>query len=326
MSTVQETPHRRWSGLVTRLRQLNFEAVLGTLVDNGPSTASEIAQLTTMSLPTANRLLQELLTGEVVTELQGRYGRRGPRARVYSLRLERLTVAAVVHQPGSLTVIRSGPRAFEPPVTVPQDGRPGPARMAEVLREAEILPGEVTCLVTGTVWDGDQAPADQASRLEADLSSRLGCPVVARSTVNLAAVAEARLGLARGVEEFLLVTGDGMALVVGGEPRPGAHGAAGSLLALGDSVLDRIGEPGAVPAIVATCLVTDPELVVLGEGGEQACASVDDLRTALAGVMATAPRVAESRLGRLAPALGAVEVARELAFAALLATASSPRG
>ncbi|GID32177.1 ROK family transcriptional regulator [Paractinoplanes brasiliensis] len=326
MSIIRETPHRRWSGIVTRLRQLNVEAVLGTLIDNGPSTATEIAQLTTMSLATVNRMLQELVAGDVVSELPGRYGRRGQRARMYSLRLERLTVAAVVHQPGSLTVIRSGPRAFEPPVTVPQDDRPGPDRMAEALGAAEVLPGDVTCLVAGTVWEGDSAPAAQAARLAADLSGRFGCPVVAQSTVNLAAVAEARLGRARGVEEFLMVTDDGMALVVGGEPRPGAHGAAGSLLTLGNSVLDRSREPAAIPAIVATCLVTDPELVVLDEGRNQVRSPAGELRAALADVMATAPRVEESRLGRLAPALGAVEVARELAFAALLAANSGPRG
>ncbi|MEU8821722.1 hypothetical protein [Actinoplanes sp. NPDC048796] len=321
MSSAPQAPHQRWSSIVTRLRQLNVEAFISTLLDDGPSTAAELARAANVSVVTANRILQQLTADEVIVEVEARIGGPGPRARVFALRREALAVAAVVHQPGTLTVVRAGAHANEAPVTLAQDGPPTPEHLAEALSEVGARPGELAYLVAGTVRDGDRTPAARASCLQTELSSRLGCPVAVRSSVDLAAVAEARLGLARGVEDFLLVADDGMALVVGGEPRPGAHGAAGSLLTHGERVLDGTHARDAVSAIVATCLVTDPELVVLSARRPPA----GKLRAALAHAVPTPPKVVKSRWGRVAAALGAVEVARELALTALLESASRAR-
>jgi glucokinase len=68
--------------------------------------------------------------------------------------------------------------------------------------------------------------------LRADLEARLGVPVAVAHDVRAAARAEGRLGAARGHDDWLLVTlgtGVGAAVVLGGTPYGGAHGAGGEL-------------------------------------------------------------------------------------------------
>jgi len=65
-----------------------------------------------------------------------------------------------------------------------------------------------------------------------DLRERLGVPVTIENDVNLAAVGERWVGVARGVDDFAFLsigTGMGMGLVLGGELHRGNHGAAGEV-------------------------------------------------------------------------------------------------
>ena len=74
--------------------------------------------------------------------------------------------------------------------------------------------------------------ADAAGGLRRDLSAALGVPVTLENDVNLAAVAESRVGAATGHQDFVLVwigDGVGMAIMVGGALHRGSTGAAGEI-------------------------------------------------------------------------------------------------
>jgi predicted NBD/HSP70 family sugar kinase len=79
--------------------------------------------------------------------------------------------------------------------------------------------------------------------LAEDLRERLGFPVALENDINLAALGEHWIGVARGVADFVFLsvgTGMGAGLVLEGELHRGYHGAAGevdfALLGLGDDV------------------------------------------------------------------------------------------
>jgi glucokinase-like ROK family protein len=64
------------------------------------------------------------------------------------------------------------------------------------------------------------------------ISQRLGCPVLVDNDVNIMALGEAHAGLARSVDDFLLVkigTGVGCGVVVGGQIYRGMSGSAGDI-------------------------------------------------------------------------------------------------
>jgi predicted NBD/HSP70 family sugar kinase len=79
-----------------------------------------------------------------------------------------------------------------------------------------------------------------------DLQERLGLSVTLENDANLAALGEQRLGVARGVENFVFLsvgTGFGAGLVLHGELHRGQHGAAGEV----DYALPALG-PGVDPS------------------------------------------------------------------------------
>ncbi|MFF3583846.1 ROK family transcriptional regulator [Streptomyces mirabilis] len=105
-------------------------------------------------------------------------------------------------------------------------GIPGPVRFPEGVPVAPpIMPG----------WDS--FPIREA------LSQDLGCPVMVDNDVNLMALGEQHVGVARGVGDFLCVkigTGIGCGVVVGGEVHRGVTGSAGDI---GHIQVDPHGHP-----------------------------------------------------------------------------------
>ena len=89
----------------------------------------------------------------------------------------------------------------------------------------------------------------------ADLQERLGLSVTLENDINLAALGEQRLGVARGVENFVFLsvgTGFGAGLVLHGELHRGQHGAAGELdYALPALRPDADPSAGAIAALAA---------------------------------------------------------------------------
>lgn len=313
-TTRDQTQPRRTSPTASR-RWAHPADVLALLLDIGPSTVRDLAEEVGLSVVTVNRILRELVEQNLVDQLVARDGRRGPRARVFAVLPERVPIAAIVHQPGMITVTRADLWEDGPRVVVdradPRDAAGVAEQIEDALRQAAIDPDSLSYVVAGTL-------AGECAELERALGSRLGCPTSVRSITELAAIGEARRGAARGVDDFFLVTEDSGATVVGGIPQPGAHGRAGSLGRLKELLHDNA-EPdlsGLVRMLAAVCLVTDPALVVLSGPGHAEAA--EQITKSLAGQVPAVPEVVPGRLGGDAALLGAVELARDLARAGLL--------
>ncbi len=104
----------------------------------------------------------------------------------------------------------------------------------------------------------------------ASMADRLGLPVVVDNDANAAALAEHRMGAARGSDDAVMValgTGIGGALVLGGRLYRGAHGFAGEV---GHVVVDHDGVdcPGACPG--RGCLEALASGRAIGVAGERA--------------------------------------------------------
>jgi predicted NBD/HSP70 family sugar kinase len=100
----------------------------------------------------------------------------------------------------------------------------GPLR--DVVIAAPTLPGPV---------DGDGLRLDGVQQLATALPVPADVPVVVRNNVNCAAVAEHRLGVARGQQTFAYVQVGvkiGVGIVIDGQVLSGAHGAAGEVAML----------------------------------------------------------------------------------------------
>jgi glucokinase len=174
------------------------------------------------------------------------------------------------------------------------------------------------------------------------LESELGVPVVLRHDVRSAGLAEARLGAARGVADFLLVsigTGLAGAVFAGGAPVSGAHGRAGeighlcvepagarcgcgavgcletvaSAAAIARRYAARRGgrADGAGSAIVPPAHSAKEVLQLAGRGDGVARAVRDEALGALAGVLATYQLVVDADLVLVA---GGLSLAGPLLF------------
>jgi glucokinase len=143
--------------------------------------------------------------------------------------------------------------------------------------------------------------------LAAEVARRTGLPAVADNDANCAALAEARLGAARGAGVVLMLTlgtGIGGGLVIGGRIHRGAHGGAGEIghVPLGDGSLPcRCGVPNCVePEASGSGLVRRARDAGLGDldpagvfaraakGEPRAGAMIDRFADRLGAVIATA--------------------------------------
>ncbi len=154
------------------------------------------------------------------------------------------------------------------------------ADMVETLRGAQAV-RQVVLGVPASVPPGGgplslapNVPLAGVENLAALLSSRVGVPVALENDVNLAALAEARIGAGSGSAVVSLVslgTGIGMGSVINGQILPGARGQAGELgsarLSHGELLEDVVGTPGilARDPLQAQSL---PEIFARADAGE----------------------------------------------------------
>jgi predicted NBD/HSP70 family sugar kinase len=284
------------------LRGLNDRNTLALLLRHGPLTRRQISELTGLSKVTAGHAVQRLLDRGLVVKAGGRTGSgHGPDAACFTVGPRCGYVVGVEVGPGRAaaacadmtdTVIgwgeRSMPNADDWPAATL-------AAVLAALDSAGVSTDEVSRVVLGHCrqsvaggpstsddpldWCTELAVPGRGADLSAKLSAHLRCPVEIESGVNLAAIAEARDGVARDTDDFLLLWLDRavhLSIVLGGKPRR----TAGELVdVVGDGPRDhrhpdvdgarvdrRIGELARRHArLVATvCLLIDPPLVVLG--------------------------------------------------------------
>src|SRR6266508_1956645 len=200
----------RVPGTPRLLRALNDRAALELLLTRGPLTRAQLGELTGLSKVTASQLVERLEERGLVTRVGEQAGGRGPNAQMY----------AVVPQTAYVVGVDVGP----------QHVLAAGANLSRVRRVVLGTPGLVDP-VTGEIsfaWDLPRWHRGLLAALRADLKR----PVVFENDVNLAAVAEAHSGAARGVSDFVLVwvgRGVGTAVVLGGKLHRGATGAAGEI-------------------------------------------------------------------------------------------------
>ncbi|WP_031184555.1 MULTISPECIES: ROK family transcriptional regulator [Streptomyces] len=233
------------------LRAMNDRAALDLLLAHGPLSRTRIGKLTGLSKPTASQLLARLEAAGLVLAGGTTEGRPGPGAQLYEVNPAAAYAAGLDVTPGRIlaavadvtgrTVGRHelptpGRRPAAPVVQQVTDALDGAVKAAGLDR------GAVHRLVIGTpgAFDPGTGRLRYASHLPGwhspalldDLAAALPMPVEYENDVNLAAVAEQRLGAARGHEDFVLLwnqEGLGAALVLGGRLHRGWTGGAGEV-------------------------------------------------------------------------------------------------
>ena len=322
-------------------RAINDRLALDLLLEHGPLTAPQLRDLTGLSRPTVADLVERLRTAGLV-ESGGESGeeRRGPNARLYCLVADRAHVAGVDLRRTGIDVtvadlvgrtVGSASRRFPLPASggsaadlashLASDPAPdlasavagavGEAAGGRPLQAVVVgAPGLVRPHTGDLVSDND-VPGWRPGLVE-DLQRTLGAQVLLENEVNLAAIAEHRLGSATGREDFVLLwldDGVGGAVVLGGRLRRGVSGGAGEIGWLDiegttfcDTVAPRIARDLTVQQLAAriakgafaAVAVLDPGLVVLGgtlgrAGGEALAALVAER------VAAQSPAITEFR-------------------------------
>ncbi|ANS65305.1 ROK family transcriptional regulator [Streptomyces lincolnensis] len=233
------------------LRAMNDRAALDLLLEHGPLSRTRIGKLTGLSKPTASQLLARLEASGLVLATGTSEGRPGPNAQLYEVNPaagyaagldvtpERIlaAVADVTGRTvGSYELPTPGRRAARSVVQQVTDALDGAVKAAGLARD------DVHRLVIGTpgAFDPNTGRLRYASHLPGwhspalleELAAALPMPVEYENDVNLVAVAEQRLGAARGHEDFVLLWNEGglgAALVLGGRLHRGWTGGAGEV-------------------------------------------------------------------------------------------------
>ncbi|MER5177169.1 ROK family transcriptional regulator [Streptomyces sp. NPDC002896] len=233
------------------LRAMNDRAALDLLLEHGPQSRTRIGKLTGLSKPTASQLLARLEAAGLVIATGTSEGSPGPNAQLYAVNPAAARVAG-------LDVTPTGIRAAVADITgrtvgtyeLPTPGRSAHGAIERVLHaldgavmDAGLHRTDIHRVVIGTPGAFDPAtgnlryamhlPGWHSPRVLEELGGALGpIPFEVENDVNLAAVAEQRIGEARGCDNFTLLWGErgfGAAVVIGGRLHRGATGGAGEV-------------------------------------------------------------------------------------------------
>ncbi|WP_186777922.1 ROK family transcriptional regulator [Streptomyces salinarius] len=233
------------------LRAMNDRAALDLLLEHGPLSRTRIGKLTGLSKPTASQLLARLEAAGLVLAGGTTEGRPGPGAQLYEVNPAAAYAAGLDVTPGRILAAVSDVTGrtvgrFELPTPGRRPAVPVVQQVTDALDGAVKAAGldrsDVHRLVIGTpgAFDPGTGRLRYASHLPGwhsptlldELAAALPMPVEYENDVNLAAVAEQRLGAARGHEDFVLLwnqEGLGAALVLGGRLHRGWTGGAGEV-------------------------------------------------------------------------------------------------
>ncbi|MFF9812114.1 ROK family protein [Streptomyces sp. NPDC014006] len=233
------------------LRAMNDRAALDLLLEHGPLSRTRIGKLTGLSKPTASQLLARLEAAGLVLATGRAEGRPGPNAQLYEVNPRAAHAAGLDVTPGRIRaavaditgravgryeLATPGRRPAQPVAQQVTDALDGAVKAAGLARS------DVHRLVIGTpgAFDPGTGRLRYASHLPGwhsptlldELAAALPMPVEYENDVNLVALAEQRLGAARGHEDFVLLwnqEGLGAALVLGGRLHRGFTGGAGEV-------------------------------------------------------------------------------------------------
>ena len=261
-------------------REESSRALLRAISTLGPVARADLATETGLSRPTVTEITADLLKAglikEVARDTKNESLKRG-RPRV-DLKIDG-TARYVAGLKVASTKISLVLTDFEgvPTATVDHDLAPGPqpaeylaneiAQALEALaREADLSLSMISGVGVGMagIIDGETghvywSPSLTAKDVafQAILAQRLSMPVFIDNDANLVAIAEKRVGLGRGLSDFIVVTiegGVGMGIVLGGEVYRGARGSGaefGHTKIQFEGELCRCGQRGCLEAYVA---------------------------------------------------------------------------
>ncbi|MFI1467569.1 ROK family transcriptional regulator [Streptomyces wuyuanensis] len=232
------------------LRAMNDRAALDLLLEHGPLSRTRIGKLTGLSKPTASQLLARLEAAGLVAATGTTEGRPGPNAQLYAINARTAFAAGLDVTPKRIRAAVAditGTTVGEHVTETHGRRAAGVARqVGEALdgavKAAGITRADVHRLVVGTPGAFDPStgrlryashlPGWHSPTLLEELAAALPMPVEYENDVNLVAVAEQRLGAARGHDDFVLLwneEGLGAALVIGGRLHRGFTGGAGEI-------------------------------------------------------------------------------------------------
>ncbi|MCX2970021.1 MULTISPECIES: ROK family transcriptional regulator [Streptomyces] len=230
-------------------RAINDRLALDHLAREGPLTAGQLKTRTGLSRPSVADLLERLGAAGLVAVV-GETGaeRRGPNAKLYGIVAERAHLAGLDVRTGGVTVAVAdllGQPLAEAALPVAPTAPPAQVTGAAVdlvrRTAADAGVGALHTLAVGAPGLVDHAtgrlrdlgtPPGWHGGLVTALRRGFGVPVLLENEVNLAALAEQRLGAARDRDTFVLLWlghGVGAAVVLDGALRRGASGGTGEI-------------------------------------------------------------------------------------------------
>ncbi|MFI7357723.1 ROK family protein [Streptomyces avidinii] len=235
-------------GTPSLLRAMNDRAALELLLTHGPLSRTRIGHLTGLSKPTASQLLARLEAVGLVVATGTDGGRPGPSAQLYAVNpragyvggldvTPERVLAAVADITGTVVATHEVPYTEGAEAVDQVTEALGEAVKAAGLHRSDLrrvaigTPGAFDPQ-TGRLRYASHLPGWHSPTLLEELAAALPMPVEYENDVNLAAVAEQRLGAARGHEDFVLLwneEGLGAALVLGGRLHRGWTGGAGEV-------------------------------------------------------------------------------------------------
>jgi len=255
------------------LKHLNERTVLESIRARPPISRAEISRLAGISKPTVSLALQSLLDAGLVRETSAEPGRPSygavffepvpDAAFVLGLDLGARFLRGAICDLGGTIRARQD---IEIRGADAEGALSAIGSLHDALIEVSDVPGElidgavvgvpgVVEAATGTLQLATNVPGLEGRAFGDEVSERLGLAVSLENDINLAALGERWLGVARGVDDFAFLsigTGMGVGLVLGGKLHRGHNGAAGEV----DWALAGIGEdvdPSAegLPALIA---------------------------------------------------------------------------
>jgi predicted NBD/HSP70 family sugar kinase len=238
------------TGSPALLRQLNTDVVLRAIRKSGRVSRADLRRMTSLSRPTINEVVEELLNGELVSELQedaaSRGSRPGPTARLLRFRAERghllaidigaeSTLLKIADLDGSvLEQFRLRSHPFGDLFELIQKWVD--ASLVRVGSE-DLTPRQVVIATPGVVdpTNGHLRLAPQLEGLNATpLVEVLGfdCPTVVENEMHMAVLGEQWKGAAQGAQDIVylgLGVGISAGIMLQGKIYRGASGSAGEI-------------------------------------------------------------------------------------------------
>ena len=316
----------RLPGTPRLLRALNDRAALELLLTRGPLTRAQLGEMTGLSKVTASQLVERLEERGLVRRVGEQAGGRGPNAQLYAVTPGSAHVIGVDVGPDRVVAacaditgaiigrVEQSTQDTNDPVgvvhsAVVQAAAQAGTDMASVRRVVLGTPGLVDPK-TGEISFAVDLPRWHRGLLD-ELRKDLSTPVVFGNDVNLAAVAEAHIGAAVGVGDFVLIwigRGVGLASVIGGQLHHGSTGAAGEIGYLpvpGADVPRNASKRGVVKGAFQALAGADAVKAIGKKHGFRGADAADVVRAAVAAGPA-GEAVLDDLAGRLALGVAAV--------------------